>query len=154
MLMHDRASSSRGAIAFFINVLTMAMGSINDAPLRFNALLFENLRGPIPILSQRIQKFYQDQIIGQVHNVLGSADILGNPVGLFNSFTSGVQDIFYEPYNGFVMSDRPQDVGIGLAKGTASFVKKTVFGVSDSVAKVTSSISKGCVLSSQSNPGL
>jgi len=54
-----------------------------------------------------------------------------------------VQDIFYEPYNGFVMSDRPQDFGLGLAKGTASFVKKTVFGVSDSVAKVTGSISKG-----------
>ena len=139
----DRASSSQGAIAFVINILTMAMGSINDAPLKFNALLFQNLRAPIPLFQQLIQQFYQNQIIGQLHNVLGSADLLGNPIGLFNSVSSGFQDIFYEPMNGFVVSDRPQDFGLGLAKGTASFVRKTVFGVSDSVAKVTGSISKG-----------
>ena len=139
----DRASSSQGAIAFVINILTMAMGSINDAPLKFNALLFQNLRAPVPLFQQLIPQFYQNQIIGQLHNVLGSADLLGNPIGLFNSISSGFQDIFYEPMNGFVVSDRPQDFGLGLAKGTASFVRKTVFGVSDSVAKVTGSISKG-----------
>jgi vacuolar protein sorting-associated protein 13A/C len=47
---------------------------------------------------------------------LGSADALGNPVGLFNNITSGVIDIFYEPYQGFIMSDRPQDLGFGLVK--------------------------------------
>jgi vacuolar protein sorting-associated protein 13A/C len=34
-------------------------------------------------------------------------------------------------------------LGIGLAKGAASFVKKTVFGLSDSMTKFTSSIGKG-----------
>jgi hypothetical protein len=55
-------------------------------------------------------------IIIQIHNIIGSADFLGNPVGLFNNLSSGVVDIFYEPYQGFVMSDRPQDLGIGLAR--------------------------------------
>ena len=40
---------------------------------------------------------------------------MGNPVGLFSNISSGVVDIFYEPYQGFVMS-RPQDLGIGLAR--------------------------------------
>ena len=52
-------------------------------------------------------------------------------------------DIFYEPYQGFVMTDRPQELGIGIAKGATSFVKKSVFGFSDSFSKVTGSISKG-----------
>jgi vacuolar protein sorting-associated protein 13A/C len=41
------------------------------------------------------------------------------------------------------MSDRPEQLGIGIAKGATSFVKKSVFGVSDSFSKVTGSISKG-----------
>jgi len=36
-----------------------------------------------------------------------------------------------------------RELGIGIAKGAASFVKKTVFGVSDSVTKFTSSVGKG-----------
>ena len=38
---------------------------------------------------------------------------------------------------------RPQDFGWGVAKGGASLVKKTVFGVSDTFSKFTGSISKG-----------
>jgi len=79
---------------------------------------------------------------------LGSADFLGNPVGLFNNLSSGVQDIFYEPYQGLVMTDRPQDLGLGIAKGAGSFVKKSIFGVSDSVAKFTGSMSKGLAAAS------
>jgi vacuolar protein sorting-associated protein 13A/C len=41
------------------------------------------------------------------------------------------------------MTDRPQEVPIGIAKGATSFVKKSVFGVSDSLSKFTGSISKG-----------
>jgi len=36
-----------------------------------------------------------------------------------------------------------KELGIGIAKGAASLVKKTVFGFSDSMTKVTSSIGKG-----------
>ena len=41
------------------------------------------------------------------------------------------------------MSDRPQDLGFGLIKKTASFMKKTVFGLSDSLSKVTDTIEQG-----------
>ncbi|ONH69567.1 Vacuolar protein sorting-associated protein 13 [Cyberlindnera fabianii] len=136
-------SSSQNAIMFFLNVLTMAIGNINDASIRLNALLIDNVRTPIPTLIQHIQTHYGQAFFSQIHRVLGSADVIGNPVGLFNNISSGVMDIFYEPYQGFVMTDRPQELGIGLAKGGLSFLKKTVFGFSDSFAKVTGSIAKG-----------
>ncbi|BFZ60577.1 Vacuolar protein sorting-associated protein 13 [Saitoella coloradoensis] len=136
-------TTSHNPVMFFLNVLTMALGNINDAPVRLDGLLMENLRVTTPMLVQRFTKHYGDQFLYQVHKILGSADFLGNPVGLFTNISSGVADVFYEPYKGFVMSDRPQDLGIGLAKGTASLVKKTVFGVTDSVSKFTGSISKG-----------
>ncbi|KZF24832.1 vacuolar protein sorting-associated protein 13 [Xylona heveae TC161] len=128
---------------FFVNVMTMSIGNVNDAPVRLNALMLENARVSIPALMQNIQSHYTQEVIRQIHIILGSADFLGNPVGLFNNVSSGVADIFYEPYQGLVMTDRPQELGIGIAKGASSFVKKSVFGFSDSMAKFTGSMSKG-----------
>ncbi|KAK9766018.1 Vacuolar protein sorting-associated protein 13 [Basidiobolus ranarum] len=125
------------------NVLTMTIGDINDAPIKLNSLVMEGLMVSYPDLIDRLYTHYWQEIFYQFHNVIGSADFLGNPVGLFNTVSSGVVDFFYEPYQGLVLSDRPQDLGIGLAKGTASFLSKTVYGFSDSFSKFTGSLGKG-----------
>jgi vacuolar protein sorting-associated protein 13A/C len=138
----DTISSSRNPLMFVVNVLTMSVGNVNDAPIKYNALMLENARVSWDSLYNRIKTHYIQESLRQVHVVLGSADFLGNPVGLFNNITSGFQDIFYEPYQGLV-TDRPQDLGIGIAKGASSFVKKSIFGFSDSMAKFTGSMSKG-----------
>ncbi|KAI9741223.1 MAG: hypothetical protein M1834_002939 [Cirrosporium novae-zelandiae] len=130
-------------LMFAFNVMTMSIGNVNDAPVRFNALMLENARVSVPALTANIQRHYTQEFLSKIHIVLGSADFIGNPVGLFNNFSSGVADIFYEPYQGLVMTDRPQELGIGIAKGASSFVKKSVFGLSDSMAKFTGSVSKG-----------
>ncbi|KAL6717664.1 Vacuolar protein sorting-associated protein 13 [Lecanora helva] len=135
--------ASSNPLMFFVNIMTMSVGNVNDAPLRFNALMLENARISIPALMASVQSHYTQESIRQMHIILGSADFLGNPVGLFNNVSSGVADIFYEPYQGLVMTDRPQELGIGIAKGASSFVKKSVFGFSDSMAKFTGSMSKG-----------
>jgi vacuolar protein sorting-associated protein 13A/C len=136
-------TSSRNPLMFFLNVLTMAIGNINDAPVRLNALMLENARVSAAVMIQNVSNHYSQEALYQVHKILGSADFLGNPVGLFNNLSSGVVDIFYEPYQGLIMSDRPEQLGIGIAKGATSFIKKSVFGVSDSFSKVTGSIAKG-----------
>ena len=139
----EDTTGSSNPLMFFVNVMTMSVGNVNDAPLRLNALMLENARISIPALMQNVQNHYTQECLRQIHIILGSADFLGNPVGLFNNVSSGVADIFYEPYQGLVMTDRPQELGIGIAKGASSFVKKSVFGFSDSMAKFTGSMSKG-----------
>ena len=135
--------SAESTLTFFFNILTMAIGNINDAPVRLNALVMENVRTPLPLLAQSVTTHYSQEFLYQVHKILGSADVIGNPVGLFNNISSGFMDLFYEPYQGYVLNDRPEELGIGLAKGGLSFAKKSIFGVSDSISKVTGSISKG-----------
>lgn len=135
--------TSSNPFMFAVNVLTMSIGNVNDAPVRYNALMLENARMSTDVLISNIRSHYVQESLRQVHIVLGSADFLGNPVGLFNNVSSGVADIFYEPYQGLVMTDRPQELGLGIAKGASSFVKKSVFGFSDSMAKFTGSMSKG-----------
>ncbi|WPH02225.1 vacuolar protein sorting-associated protein 13 [Acrodontium crateriforme] len=143
----DTGSSSSNPFMFAVNVLTMSIGNVNDAPIRYNALMLENARVSVNALISNIRSHYVQESLRQVHIVIGSADFLGNPVGLFNNISSGVADIFYEPYQGLV-TDRPQDLGVGIAKGASSFVKKSVFGLSDSVSKFTGSISKGLAAAS------
>ncbi|TDZ36628.1 Vacuolar protein sorting-associated protein 13 [Colletotrichum spinosum] len=136
-------TSSRNPLMFFLNVMTMAIGNVNDAPIRLNALMLDNVRVSVPALTQNISNHYSQEVLYQVHKILGSADFLGNPVGLFNNISSGLTDVFYEPYQGLILSDKPEDFGIGVAKGAASLVKKSVYGFSDSFSKFTGSLSKG-----------
>ncbi|KAK7468899.1 Vacuolar protein sorting-associated protein 13 [Stygiomarasmius scandens] len=134
--------SIRNPLAVVLNALTMTVGNINDAPLEMNALAIKDVRLTTPELQARILYHYRQDVIRQLYRILGSADFIGNPVGLFTNVSSGVADIFYEPFHGVVMHGN-KELGIGIAKGAASFVKKTVFGISDSMTKFTSSVGKG-----------
>ena len=137
-------SSSKSPLSIFLNILSMAIGNVNDAPVRLKSLILENARLSTQVLVQNMTNHYSQEFVYQIHKIVGSADFLGNPVGLFNNLSSGVADIFYEPYQGLIMSgDRPEQLGLGIAKGATSFVKKSVFGFSDSFTKVTGSIAKG-----------
>jgi vacuolar protein sorting-associated protein 13A/C len=138
--------SSKNPLGILINIVTMAGLNINDAPITFNAVVLEDLHtSPEGLLNQLLVK-YRGEALRQVHKVLGSADFIGNPVGLFNNISAGVQDVFYEPYHGIMVGEGIQELGAGLAKGAKSLVKKTIFSVSDSVSKVTGSVSKGLAL--------
>ncbi|GLB36151.1 putative vacuolar protein sorting-associated protein [Lyophyllum shimeji] len=134
--------SIRNPLAVIVNALTMTVGNINDAPLELNALGLKDMRLSLPELQGRIAYHYRQDVLRQLYRILGSADFIGNPVGLFTNVSSGVADIFYEPFHGVVMHGN-KELGIGIAKGAASFVKKTIFGLSDSMTKFTSSVGKG-----------
>ena len=93
----------------------MAVGNINAAPLEMNALAIKDMRLALPDLQERIMYHYRQEVLRQLYRILGSADFIGNPVGLFTNVSSGVADIFYEPFNGVVMHGN-QELGIGIAK--------------------------------------
>ncbi|KAI9189680.1 Vacuolar protein sorting-associated protein 13 [Blastocladiella emersonii ATCC 22665] len=131
--------------SFFTKIIGAGLGNVHNFPLAFNALTLEHPIVSTALLSDAIYTHYYDQVFSKMFAILGSADFLGNPVGLFNNLASGVQDIFYEPYQGIV-SDSPADLGIGLAKGTATFVGKAVYGVADGFAKFTGAVGKGLAM--------
>ncbi|SAL98237.1 hypothetical protein [Absidia glauca] len=127
----DASTSANSPIGYLLDVLTMTIGNINA-------------RGPY--LSAKVTTHYKNQFVYQIHRLVGSADLLGNPVGLFTSIGSGVGELFYEPYQGFITSNRPQDFGIGIARGVGGLLKNSVFGLTDSLSKVTGSLGKGLAM--------
>ena len=94
----------------------MAIANVNNAPLNLNALQIHNMRLSSSALVDRVVKHYTQAAIGRLYNIVGSADFLGNPVGLFNSVSSGVADIFYEPYQGIISHGSNREIGIGFAR--------------------------------------
>ena len=128
----------------FLNALYMTLGNISDAPVVLNSLIMENYKTSSSALKESVVEHYNNEVYSQLLKLVGYADVLGNPIGLFNNLSNGVADIFYSPYqNGYYMNDRPEELGISISKGGASFLKKSVFGFSDSFAKFTGSVAKG-----------
>ena len=93
----------------------MAVGNVKDAPLEMNALAIKDMRLTLADLQTRIMYHYRQDVLRQLYRILGSADFIGNPVGLFTNVSSGVADIFYEPFTGAVMRGN-RDLGVGIAK--------------------------------------
>lgn len=111
---HPRMSI-RSPFAVVLNAVTMTLGNVNDAPLEMNALAIKDMRLSLSELEDRVMHHYRQEVLRQLYRILGSADFIGNPVGLFTNVSSGVADIFYEPYNGAVMHGN-RELGIGIAK--------------------------------------
>ena len=107
--------SIRNPLAVIVNALTMAVGNVNDAPLEMNSLAIKDMRVTMPDLQARVAYHYRQEVLRQLYRILGAADFIGNPVGLFTNISSGVADIFYEPFNGAVMHGG-SELGIGIAK--------------------------------------
>lgn len=138
----DERVGSRNPVLFALNAISMALGNLNEAPIRLNALVIENVRLSPAVLQQRLMTHYTQALIGQLYRVMGSLDVIGNPVGLFNNVSGGFVALWYEPYQGLVMHGN-KELGLGIVRGASAFAKGAVFGVTDSMSKFTGSIGKG-----------
>eukprot|EP01097_Dermamoeba_algensis_P001935 TRINITY_DN1760_c0_g2_i1.p1 TRINITY_DN1760_c0_g2~~TRINITY_DN1760_c0_g2_i1.p1 ORF type:complete len:697 (-),score=241.36 TRINITY_DN1760_c0_g2_i1:117-2207(-) len=112
--------------------------NVERAPIRLHGLAMTD-----PFLSQndllsRISQHYTYQALTEIYKVVGSADFLGNPVGLFSNIGTGVYDFFHEPAEGLTSS--PFDFGAGIMKGTSSLVKRSIFGLFNTGEKLTGTV--------------
>ncbi|KAF7684230.1 putative vacuolar protein sorting-associated protein 13A [Astathelohania contejeani] len=113
--------------------------NISDMRCKLNTLMLFDITSDI---TELIIDNYRSQIISQLFKIFGSLDFLGNLSSLVDSFGVGLHDLFYEPYQGLQYDD-PLAITHGIIKGGTSLVKNTVSGVTNTLGKVSSSISKG-----------
>ena len=84
---------------------------------------------------------YTRQAVRQWYRLLGSADILGNPLGLIDSLGGGVIEFFRAPAQG-LLSDGLMGLGLGVQQGTQALVLGAVHGTFDSVSRITGAACK------------
>jgi hypothetical protein len=86
---------------------------------------------------------YKHELYKSMRRILGSAEIFGNPIGLYENVTSGLQDLIAEPLNALIsIEGRPEDllnIADSTARGAKSFASKTTFGVFSSIGNLANS---------------
>ena len=70
--------------------------------------------------------------------LVGSLDLIGNPIGLISNVGIGVKDVIVKPIEG--LADGPLEMGKGLIEGTNSLVSNTVGGTFSSINKISKSM--------------
>lgn len=85
-----------------------------------------------------IVKNYMKQGIMQFYKIIGSVDLIGNPIGLVDKLGSGVYEFFNEPRKGLLKG--PEQFISGIGKGVRSLLSNIVSGSFGSVGKVTGSL--------------
>jgi vacuolar protein sorting-associated protein 13A/C len=97
--------------------------------------------GPYYVIQDALIEHYKTNLRRNTIKVLGSSDMIGNPVAFVAALGLGAKEFFYEPKEGFMKG--PLKGGIGIVKGTSSLVKHTLGGAVGSVGKITNSLNKG-----------
>jgi vacuolar protein sorting-associated protein 13A/C len=145
-LTFQKKASAADADAFvlfkmFLNALGVAFSNIDDAPIKLNGIKLENCFDSTAGITSKLITHYKTQGTREVFKILGSVDILGNPVGLFTNIGTGVVDLFEKPMEGFVKG--PLEGGVGIMKGAGSLIKNTFAGTFNSINKITGSVATG-----------
>jgi len=124
-----------------VGSIGVALLQIDQAPITLNAFYTTHLFSTRGELVERVGAHYQSQVIRQMYKILGSSELLGNPVSLVNNLGSGVKDFFYEPAHGIISS--PRDFITGTGRGTSSLIKHSLGGLFETTGKITGAIGKG-----------
>ena len=83
-------------------------------------------------------KSYIKESIFQIYKILGSSDIIGNPVKLVEKIGTGFFEFVNEPRKGLLKG--PTQFGKGIAKGVAGLLNGVVGGAFDSVSKISGTL--------------
>jgi len=135
-------------IRFLLRAVNVTLLNIDNAPLRLSALHLQDVFSSTNDLVDLLRWHYIFQLSTGIYKLLGSSDLLGNPVGLFTSISSGMQSFFYEPAQGLLQS--PAAFLEGIAKGTIGLFQHSVYGITNTTRGVLSSVAKGLSSLSQS----
>lgn len=86
-----------------------------------------------PQLTAEVTSHYAGLALKQAYVLILGLDVIGNPYGLVVGITKGVEDLFYEPFQGAIQG--PGEFAEGLVLGMRSLFGHTVGGAAGAVSK-------------------
>lgn len=114
--------------------------SVDDSPLSLGRFHLSPVFLPSSALVQKLTYHYSTAALFKLGWVLGSLELLGNPAGLVRSFSQGVADFFYLPYDGLTRG--PGAFVSGMSRGMSSFVRHLSTGTLTSITSLASSMAR------------
>ena len=129
-------------ITSLFRAVSATLFNFDNATIRLAKLINHELFVNSDELVERIVTHYSRSGIAEIYKILGSSDILGNPVGLYTAVRSGIYELLYQPIIG-LSNGSISGFSSGLLRGTIGLIQYSLFGLADTSSKMMSSISKG-----------
>ncbi|KAF1328993.1 Vacuolar protein sorting-associated protein, partial [Globisporangium splendens] len=146
--MHSFSDSSRdssvitvGPLRLILNAIGTSLTKIANAPFKLKALEINHSFMQPDALATRLTSHYQSEALRQAYVILGSVDVLGNPMIAWKNLKAGFQDFIYEPAYG--ISKSPQEFAFGMGRGTLSLVRASVYTFLDFNSRILTASSLG-----------
>ena len=118
-----------------------ALGRISNCPLRFKEQVLKNIYMSWYDLTWKVISPYVTQGIVQIYKLLGSLDIIGNPVNLIANITEGMYDFVKEPGHEIKHNTNlGRGIGGGIARGVGGLVSGIFGGAFDSLQRITTTL--------------
>lgn len=118
--------------------------TISDAPIFFHGYEESHVFKTDYEIAKFLQDRYLHYAMWQLYKIVGSLELVGNPIGLLSSLGSGVRDFFYEPAHAIITSPTEiRKIGRGVVKGAVSLVSNTTVGFLGTGITITRSIGRG-----------
>jgi len=118
--------------------------TINDAPIIFNGFSKSHMFKSSNDIIETLQSHYLNSALGQLYKIVGSLELVGNPIGLLTSLGTGVRDFFYEPAHALITTPTEiGQIGRGVVRGTRSLVSKTTVGFLNTGINFTRAVGRG-----------
>ncbi|ADM11353.2 vacuolar protein sorting-associated protein [Encephalitozoon intestinalis ATCC 50506] len=118
---------------FVSNVVGLFINNISDFSLEIDGMKETCLYTTFQELEDLLASFYLSQLQKNLYKVLTHLDFMGNIGSFTESVSIGIKDLLTEP-------SLNSNVACGIFKGGKSFLKNTIYGVSNTVGKFSKSI--------------
>eukprot|EP00939_MAST-03C_sp_MAST-3C-sp1_P002316 g2316.t1 len=138
----DRVSflSSFPTVRSVVSAVASSLASLEDATLRVKAIYKRNETSTLASIQDEIANLIFQDVVSALYKSVGSLDIIGNPVYLFQNISRGFYDLLYLPTQGLSVS--PTAVVQGLRGGATSLVRSAGYGITHSIAVVLASFNR------------
>lgn len=142
------SSSENSPLQIFLwqvgEVVLDLTSNISNSSLKFNGLSIDYMFKTWFDITSTLREHYLNSALGQIYRIVGSLDLVNNPVGLLSSLGTGVRDFFYEP--AYALISHPTElkkIGEGVMKGAVSLASNTADGIIGTTTVMTRSVGRG-----------
>ncbi|DBA04983.1 TPA: hypothetical protein N0F65_006985, partial [Lagenidium giganteum] len=138
----ETSSITVGPLRLILNAIGTSLTKIANAPFKLKSLEISHSFVQPDALAARLLSHYQSEALRQAYVILGSVDVLGNPMIAWKNMKAGFQDFIYEPAHG-IKQQSPKEFAIGIGRGTASLARASVYTILDFNTRILTAFSLG-----------
>ncbi len=125
----------------FVTSVVSSLTNLENVKLLLKGAELHNVYGDILEIINNIGFSYKQSALSQIIKLLGSFEIIGNPINLMSNLGAGFKDFIEKPVEG--LKKNVIEGAKGVAEGSLSLVRHTVKGTFGTTSKITSGFSKG-----------